>query len=99
MGLDWNKARRREQGNRALRVGSREQSRASDLRALRAARRRQELFALIRDYDGPVRRLDTHVAVRCRTCGHRGTALVPQGVTPRFCCSRCRSTLVAVSHS
>jgi DNA-directed RNA polymerase subunit RPC12/RpoP len=99
MGLDWNKARRREQGNRASRAAADDGLRFADLRARRAARRRQELFALIRDYDGPVRRLDTHVAVRCRTCGHRGTALVPQGVTARFRCSRCRSTLVAVSHS
>lgn len=62
-----------------------------------ARERDQELVEDAIDFDEvAVKRLPMHAALRCRTCGHRGTACVPHGApTPRFKCSQCGSSLVA----
>lgn len=56
---------------------------------------RHQAAAAMANYTGPIKRLPTYAALRCRTCGHRGTAVVPQGAEPRFKCSACGSSLVA----
>lgn len=44
---------------------------------------------------GDLKRLPMQAALRCRSCGHRGTASVPPGAKPAFRCSKCGSSLVA----
>lgn len=56
---------------------------------------RAETAALVAAFNSPVRRLASYAALRCRSCGHRGTARIPVDAKPRFKCSACGSSLVA----
>lgn len=56
---------------------------------------RAEADRLMAAYSGTVRKLPMVAALRCRSCGHRGTARVAAGVEPKFKCSACGSSLVA----
>lgn len=56
---------------------------------------RQEADALTAAFHGRIKRLPTFAALRCRSCGHRGTARVPAGRSPAFKCSQCGSSLIA----
>lgn len=58
---------------------------------------RAEADALMARYKGEVKRLNSVVGLRCRTCGHRGTAHIrPEAdAVPRFRCTRCGSSLVS----
>lgn len=53
---------------------------------------RNQAQAALAQYDG----LKT-VSLRCKSCGHRGTARVPVSAAPKFCCSSCGSNLVRIS--
>jgi len=55
---------------------------------------RAQAAAALANYRGPIRRLPMYTALRCRSCGHRGTARVAPGSNPRFRCSACGSSLV-----
>lgn len=98
MGRDWSKSRTRAQVN-AAKTAELDQARyAYELNGLPAGPGKAELRAqaesAIAAYRGPVRRLPTYAALRCRSCGHRGTARVPVGTEPKFKCSACGSSLV-----
>lgn len=99
MGRDFGKLRRKEQGLSAIRQG-REGWRAVDELEIvdqpTKADQRAELAIAMASFCGPVQVLDSHVALRCRTCGHRGNARVRRGAKPKFRCRNCSSTLIVV---
>lgn len=97
MGRDWSKQRRQDQANRERSFAREDALLLDDAPATgpSKAEMRLEAEALMAAYDGPVRRLPTYAALRCRSCGHRGNARVPAGARPRFTCSHCGSSLVA----
>jgi hypothetical protein len=96
MARDWSRDRRRQQTVAARRAE------VNDLVMLETPRTepdkaamRAETERLVAQYPGKVRRLPMYAALRCRSCGHRGTAKVPTDAEPRFKCSDCGSSLVA----
>lgn len=99
MARDWSTQRRRDQTRTARRCAIDDTALFDDAPepGPSKAQLRAEGDALVAAYRGPIRRLPTYAALRCRSCGHRGTARVPPGVAPRFRCSRCSSPLVTVT--
>lgn len=96
MARDWSKSRRRAQSVQTVRAM---QECMASLEPVETgpskADMRAETEALVAAFAGPVRRLPTYAALRCRSCGHRGNARVGPGQSPRFKCSDCGSSLVA----
>ena len=98
MGLAWSKEKSRQQGNVARQAAiDYEYADALERRSTPHAQRLAELERLMADCRVPVQRLAAQAALRCRSCGHRGTARVPPGAAPRFRCSHCGSSLVKYS--
>jgi hypothetical protein len=94
---DWSKSRRRDAAARERRYAAEDALAFSDPpeASPSKAQMRDELAELLDGYKGRVKRLPTFAALRCRACGHRGNARVPRGMTPKFRCSACGSTLIA----
>jgi DNA-directed RNA polymerase subunit RPC12/RpoP len=94
---DWLKQKRRDRATQAHRSALEDAALFDEAPEPQPskAQARAEAERLIADYRGPVRRLPTYAALRCRSCGHRGTARVPPGANPSFRCSHCGSSLVA----
>jgi hypothetical protein len=100
MARDWSKRKRSEQATQAARQGWRDwlpEQEPIHVETQTKAEIRAETDALVAAYRGPIRRLPMMAALRCRTCGHRGTARVPPDAKPAFKCSRCGSSLIAWS--
>lgn len=95
MGADWSRSKERRQVVRAFDLDDVDPLPLAP--PISKAEMRAETEALVAAYRGTVKRLPTFAALRCRTCGHRGTARVPVGAAPRFKCSRCGSSLVTVT--
>lgn len=99
MARNWSKNRSRALSNasRASEIDDSRYAAESDGLAERRPKSelRAETDALVAQFRGKVRQLPTYAGLRCRSCGHRGTARVPSGQSPAFRCSKCRSTLVA----
>lgn len=98
MALDWSKRKRVEAASQArladIALGHALASEPEE-RGPSNAELRAQAAAALAAYRGPVTRLPTFAALRCRSCGHRGTARVPPGSSPSFKCSACGSSLVA----
>lgn len=96
MARDWSKLKSRELGRQAV---SEERQIINELARSEPHPTKDELraqaSAALADYRGPIRKLPMFAALRCRSCGHRGTARVPPGLAPAFRCSNCGSSLVA----
>lgn len=97
MGRNWSKDKSRKQVATASRLALDDVLAFADPPEVgpNKAELRAETERLIAAFTGPVRKLPTFAALRCRSCGHRGTARVPQGTKPQFKCSQCGSGLVA----
>lgn len=97
MARDWSKQRNRDLTIRAQRYAVEDEALFEEAPApsQSKAQMRDETQALIAAYRGPIKRLPMTAALRCRSCGHRGTAQVPSGSSPSFRCSRCGSSLIA----
>ena len=100
MARDFARLRRKAQGLSAIRQELADRRAFDELvpqdRQAEKDELRAQADAAVAAFRGSVQVLDTHVALRCRTCGHRGTARVRRGARPKFRCRNCGSSLVAV---